>query len=240
MSTQTCSAWEELKSLGAVKIKQKVVFCSRHKKQPWILLWSLIGAAGILFGLYRDAIEPYFSDDKAIISLYPDSIKPDLDTWKEYHSFTVINNADYPVYAIWIQCEINKERSTNEQIKIDFVLKGPKGESFVLPTKKEAPPDSIILLGKSARKLDAFFLIIRSLGPKSSVEYSLQISSRSKINQKEIELECLLNILSYSKKPDRFKFQEKNVNVFFDKMPKGLTVNSLDKYYMFIESDKTK
>ena len=126
-----------------------------------------------------------------------------------------------------------KKRKTSEKIFVDNVIRSSDGASFVLPDKRESPPKAVLITGKSAKGLPSLFLVIRSLGPESSVGFEILAKSRGEVYNKKVSIKYLLDILSFSETPDRFKTKDKHRMMFFDKMPKGLTVNALDEHYIF-------
>lgn len=36
-------------------------FCIDHQRQPWVVIWMLVGALGLFAGIYRDVVVPWFS-----------------------------------------------------------------------------------------------------------------------------------------------------------------------------------
>ena len=222
------------KTLRRCKNDTKRLFCANHKFQPLLWLATLIAIASGLLGLYRGAFEPLINAGKQQITVSPHQITPTLDTWKNYHSFLVSNPTEKAAYAVWVQISTEEKRTRNDRINVDCVIRSSDGRSFVLPHEVDTPPDAVLILGKSAGGLPSLFLVIRSLSPKSSLGFEILAKSRAEVDSKSVNIKYILDILTSSDVPDRFKIKDKDTMMFFDKMPKGLTVNALDEHYVLI------
>lgn len=219
------------KTLKRCKNPAKRFFCTEHKFQPWKFFVILLGIVSSIVGVYS-AIEHFIYSEKLNVTVSPNQITPTLDTWKNYHSFFITNPTKKVAYAVWVQIFVKEERTTSEKIYVDHVIKSSDGASFVLPDNLEFPPKAVLITGKSAKGLHSLFLVVRSLDPESSLGFEILAKSRSEVDNKNVSIKYLLDILSFSETPDRFKTKDKHRMMFFDKMPKGLTVNALDEHYI--------
>ena len=224
------------KTLKRCKNPAKRFFCTEHKFQPLKFFVIFLGIVSGLVGVYRGAIEQFIYSEKLNVTVSPNQITPTLDTWKNYHSFSITNPTKKAAYAVWVQISVVEKRTTSEKIYVDNVIRSSDGASFVVPDKRESPPKAVLITGKSAKRLPSLFLVIRSLGPESSLGFEILAKSRSEADNKNVSIKYLLDILSFSETPDRFRTKVKHRMMFFDKMPKGLTVNARDEHYiLFLE-----
>jgi hypothetical protein len=215
-----------------------VIFCNIHKFQPLILLISIIGFISSIAGLYRDAVEPIIHTTEFRATVTPSQIKPSLDNWENHHRFTINNPGPAPIYAIWLQLSVIEQRSTSNRVEIETKIKSDDGRSFQCPIELKAPPEAVLITGKSAKGNASLFIVIRALDPGQSKSFDLTTKSNSPIDTSKISVTYNLSILSESSGIDRFKRKVKEVKLYFDKMPKGLTINALNDNYFAVLCDE--
>jgi hypothetical protein len=200
----------------------KWLCCKKHRLQPLVLLISLITFAISIVGAI-DPIERLVN--KKRITITPTEITPRLDSWKNQYGFVVHNPNATMFYAIWVQVSLEEHRFSNERIIVDTEISPADGRSFVaLPKEVALPPDIILMTGKDSAGLTAMFLVIRSLEPGASLSFNMTSKSRTAVDERKIQIKYLLKIVSASSTQDRFKSKDKHFKVYFDKMPKGLTI----------------
>ncbi len=214
------------------------LFCHHHRLQPWLAFVATIGFIGALFGIYRDALEPWFKSFGFAATVSPYSLVVPLNTWTDHQSLTVHNPTDQALYAVWISVAVDEHRRIDARLQLDTTIEGPDGRKFVDPKGSDAPvnqpPDVILFSGRDPDATPALLLVIRSLAPRASMTFRLRSRSKQALPPTEVALTYRFTVLSESEEPDGFATAKGLVNIHFRKMPKGLTLNLLDETWMLI------
>jgi hypothetical protein len=212
-------------------------FCAIRKYLKWGLLIALIGIVASIISIPGDLLN-FLKIIGPDVTVSPADISLTLDSYRNHHSFVVHNRKEETVYAVWLQIAFESENRLEDKVCLDWDIVSSDRRKFVLPHATQSTPDAVLMLGKSAEGDSALFLVIRKINPIQSVQFELMTNLLPCDHHIPLSSKYTFKILSVSDTQDRYQTKGKHIQMFFDKMPKGLKMVTSSKNFLRFLEDK--